>query len=104
MPGLTARPSAHAEPKRLGLRFPNLRFGVCGRDLDVTPHARGLGTAHRAALERGAGSSGTLGAGTGHVLDARALAATAVELIEAAFGVPQAPTQDGESGAAAGLT
>ena len=58
----------------------------------------------RAALERGAGSSGPLGAGTGHVLDAQALAATAVELIEAAFGVPETATQDGEPGAAAGLT
>ena len=46
----------------------------------------------RAALERGAGSSGTLGAGTGHVLDAQALAATAVGLIEAAFGVSGAAT------------
>jgi len=57
----------------------------------------------RAALERGAGSSGTLGAGTGHVIDAQALTATAVDLIEAAFGVPEAPT-DGECGAPAGLT
>jgi aminoglycoside 3-N-acetyltransferase len=57
----------------------------------------------RAALERGAGSSGTLGAGTGHVIDAQALTATAVDLIEAAFGVPEAPT-DGESGAPAGFT
>ena len=41
----------------------------------------------RAALERGAGSSGPLGAGTGHVLDARVLTETTVELIESAFGV-----------------
>ena len=42
----------------------------------------------RAALERGAGSSGPIGAGTGHVLDAPALTAATVELIEAAFGSP----------------
>jgi aminoglycoside 3-N-acetyltransferase len=40
----------------------------------------------RAALERGAGRSGPLGAGTGHVLEARGLTEGAVELIEAAFG------------------
>ena len=40
----------------------------------------------RAALERGAGRSGALGAGTAHVLDARALTEHTVGLIEAAFG------------------
>lgn len=40
----------------------------------------------RAALEQGAGRSGPLGAGTGHVLDARGLTEATVELIEAAFG------------------
>jgi aminoglycoside 3-N-acetyltransferase len=39
----------------------------------------------RAALGRGAGRSGQLGAGTGHVLDARRLTETTVRLIEAAF-------------------
>ena len=42
----------------------------------------------RTALERGAGRSGPLGAGTGHVLDARGLTEATVELIEAAFGSP----------------
>ncbi|MCZ7589230.1 MAG: AAC(3) family N-acetyltransferase [Gaiella sp.] len=40
----------------------------------------------RAALERGAGRSGPLGAGTGHVFDARGLTEATVELIEATFG------------------
>ena len=39
----------------------------------------------RAALDRGAGRSGPLGAATGHVLDARELTECAVELIESAF-------------------
>lgn len=39
----------------------------------------------RAALERGAGWSGPLGAGTGHVLDARRLRDCTAELIESAF-------------------
>ena len=39
----------------------------------------------RAALARGAGGSGALGAGTGHVFDAGRLVECAVELIEAAF-------------------
>jgi aminoglycoside 3-N-acetyltransferase len=43
-----------------------------------------------AALERGAGRSGPLGAGTGNVLDARRLTECAVELIESAFASPQA--------------
>ena len=43
-----------------------------------------------AALERGAGRSGPLGAGTGHVLDARRLTECAVELIESAFASPEA--------------
>ena len=34
------------------------------------------------------------GAGTGHVIDTRALTETAVELIEAAFGVPGAEVQE----------
>jgi aminoglycoside 3-N-acetyltransferase len=38
------------------------------------------------ALERGAGRSGPLGAGTGHVFDARGLTEATVQLIEAAFG------------------
>lgn len=40
----------------------------------------------QAALAGGAGRSGPLGAGTGHVLDARRLTEATVELIEAAFG------------------
>ena len=43
-----------------------------------------------AALERGAGRGGPLGAGTGHVLDARRLTECAVELIESAFASPEA--------------
>lgn len=45
----------------------------------------------RVALERGAGRSGPLGAGTGHVLDARALTEATVELIERALGSPGEP-------------
>ena len=44
----------------------------------------------RAALERGAGGSGQLGAGTGHVLDARGLTEHTVQLIESAFQPMQA--------------
>jgi aminoglycoside 3-N-acetyltransferase len=40
----------------------------------------------RAALDAGAGRSGPLGAGTGHVFEARRLTEGTVELIEAAFG------------------
>ena len=40
----------------------------------------------RAALTAGAGREGPLGAGTGHVFEARALVAHAVALIEEAFG------------------
>jgi aminoglycoside 3-N-acetyltransferase len=39
----------------------------------------------RIALERGAGRSGRVGAGTGHVFDARRLTECAVEMIESAF-------------------
>ncbi len=41
-----------------------------------------------AALERGAGRSGPLGAGRGHVLDARALVVGTVALIQQAFVTP----------------
>ena len=44
----------------------------------------------RVALERGAGRSGPLGAGTGRVLDARRLMECAVALIESAFPPPGA--------------
>jgi hypothetical protein len=40
----------------------------------------------RTALERGAGRTGPLGAGTAHVFDARILVEVSVSLIEAAFG------------------
>lgn len=48
----------------------------------------------RSALERGGGRSGPLGSGTGHVIEARALTETAVEAIEAAFGVPEPAAGD----------
>jgi hypothetical protein len=44
----------------------------------------------RAGLERGAGRSGPLGAGTGHVLDARRLTEYTVELLESSFAPPEA--------------
>jgi aminoglycoside 3-N-acetyltransferase len=44
----------------------------------------------RVALERGAGRSGQLGVGTGHVLDARGLTEHTVQLIESAFLPPTA--------------
>lgn len=47
-----------------------------------------------AALERGAGRSGPVGAGRGHVLDARALVASTVALIEQALGTPTAAGGD----------
>lgn len=40
----------------------------------------------RTALERGAGRTGPLGAGTAHIFDARILVEVSVSLIEAAFG------------------
>ena len=48
----------------------------------------------RAALERGAGRSGPLGSGAGHLLDARRLTDCAVELIESAFASPGATAID----------
>jgi aminoglycoside 3-N-acetyltransferase len=47
-----------------------------------------------AALERGAGRSRPLGAGTGHAFDARRLMECAVELIESAFAAPGAAAAD----------
>ena len=44
----------------------------------------------RAALERGAGRSGPLGADAGHVLDARRLTESTVELLESSFAGPGA--------------
>jgi aminoglycoside 3-N-acetyltransferase len=44
----------------------------------------------RVSLERGEGTGGPLGAGIGHVLEARALTEITVQLIEAAFGVSEA--------------
>ncbi len=45
----------------------------------------------RRALEAGAGRSGPLGAGTGHVLEARALVAGTVALIEETFSPRRGP-------------